>query len=126
MKLKKLIVSLGSNTPEGESNMRMAQLHIESLADTARFSPIYETEPVGQHRHARYKNCVAIVESTIPAEMWMVDFKQLERSAGRNEETRLRGDVPLDLDIVVSDGEVLRPKDFEQDYFKKGLELIGN
>ena len=34
------------------------------------------------------------------------------------------GKIPLDIDIVVWNGEIIRPQDWKQDYFQTGLKEL--
>ncbi len=51
-------------------------------------------------------------------------FKAYERACGRDEECRSKGLVPIDLDIVMWNGDVVREKDYKQQFFKIGWEQI--
>ena len=48
-------------------------------------------------------------------------MKRWEREAGRIAHSK---SVPLDIDIVVFDGQVVRPRDFAQEYFKIGYRAL--
>lgn len=110
--------------PQGEENMSKAIEQIRALAQDARFSSIYETDPVGQHQHAKYKNCVGQVVVSGSFDYWKQFFKQMERDMGRDEASKLQGNVPLDIDIVVWNDDVVRPKDLEASYTQIGLKEI--
>ena len=45
----------------------------------------------------------------------------MEKAAGRFPQSKLSGEVPLDIDIVVWNDEVKRPRDMVQDYMQIGL-----
>lgn len=51
--------------------------------------------------------------------------KQFEISLGRDAQARTRGDVPVDIDIVVFDGKIMRERDFESEFFRIGYMEIG-
>ena len=48
----------------------------------------------------------------------------MEYDFGRDSEARERGDVPLDVDIVLFDAEIVRPRDFSQSFFRIGYESL--
>ncbi|MDE6338577.1 MAG: hypothetical protein K2K97_02170, partial [Muribaculaceae bacterium] len=50
--------------------------------------------------------------------------KNYEKENGRNAEARKRGDVPIDIDIVVWNGEVVREHDFVCNFFRIGLRTL--
>lgn len=122
--MNQILISLGSNMPCGKGNMESAIKKIRAKATFARFSSIYDTDPIGKHKHARYKNCVGQIHSTEPFEYWHSFFKSLEVEMGRNELLRAQGDVPLDIDIVIWNEDVIRPRDLMADYLKEGLQEI--
>lgn len=70
-------------------------------------------------------NAVLSGYSDIPFEKLNKDLKAYELKHGRDSEARRKGEVPIDLDIVKWDGEILRPRDYAADYFRKGLTEIG-
>ena len=53
-------------------------------------------------------------------------LKQHEIAEGRTDEMRARKQVPIDIDIVIYDGEILRPNDYNQAFFQKGWKEIRN
>lgn len=124
--MNQLLISLGSNMPCGEENMEAAIEEIRAKATFAQFSSMYDTDPVGLHRHARYKNCVGQLHSPKSFEEWKALFKNLEQAAGRNDELRAQGNVPLDIDIVIWNEEVMRPRDLSAEYLQQGLQEIAH
>lgn len=54
-------------------------------------------------------------------------LKDWESLQGRTRVSSEEGVVPIDLDLVIFDSRILRPKDFERHYFNKGYrELLAN
>lgn len=87
-----------------------------------RLSSFYTTEEDGKGEMI-YLNSVAELRDNSSPETLTLRLKELEKKAGRRpkEETK---EVALDLDLVVCDDRILRPKDFGKDYFRIGyLEL---
>ena len=87
-----------------------------------RLSSFYRT-PEEEKGEREYLNAVAELRwGGTPATLVTV-LKRIEKQAGRRpkEETK---EVALDLDLVVADDEVLRPKDYERDYFKIGFRQL--
>ena len=50
--------------------------------------------------------------------------KKWEKQCGRDEEAKKHGIVPIDLDIVIWNDTVLRPKELSRDYFITGYRQI--
>ena len=48
-------------------------------------------------------------------------FKQWEIECGRTAVSKQQGVIPIDLDIVVWNGEVIRATDYSRDYVSKGV-----
>lgn len=70
-------------------------------------------------------NAVFSGYSYIPFEKLNENLKSYELQHGRDSEARRKGRVPIDLDIVKWNHEILRPRDYAADYFRKGLTEIG-
>ena len=51
-------------------------------------------------------------------------LKRYETEAGRTDEARRRGEVAVDIDIVMMDDAIVRPRDAAQDYFKIGFSQL--
>lgn len=51
-------------------------------------------------------------------------FKELERRSGRLPEDKPAGIVKLDIDLLVYDGEVLKPEDMEREYVRLCLKEL--
>lgn len=115
------LICLGSNTPEGEANIETCLEFIRIRANYYAASQIYQTEPEGEHRHAKYKNCVVQIFTTEPHEIWERRFKMLEQQLGRDQVARSQGVVPIDLDIISWNEEVIRPTELKKEYLRLGL-----
>ena len=48
----------------------------------------------------------------------------MEKAHGRTPESKLSCKIPLDIDIVVCNGEIIRPQDSKQDYFQTALKEL--
>lgn len=72
-----------------------------------------------------YQNCVVQACSKAGFEALQRASKDIELQLGRAPEMKERGEVPIDIDIVVFDQEVVRQADFDSAYFKKGMKFLG-
>ncbi len=115
------ILSLATNTPDKHAQMNHAIEELRAIDSTLSVSTAYETDPVGNREQPRYLNAVAIIETSWDYESLHGRLKELEQLHGRTPESKAQGAIPLDIDIVVWNGEVLRPRDWEQTYFTIGL-----
>lgn len=118
--LHKYVLSLGSNT--SEENVSEAIHWLGSQFAGMRVSCIYETPAV--RARGVYHNAVAEVECNLAYAELESKFKSYELLCGRDAEARSAGVVPIDIDIVMTDGEITRPWDYRQQFFKIGYTAI--
>lgn len=121
--LVKVTLSFGSNSGKRVVNINNALKWFESVSIDCRFSSVYETPEIHGHG-APYMNAVA-------SGFTGYDFDTLNRLAkvfevknGRDTTCRLQGIVPIDVDIVIWDKEIIRPKDFACEFFQIGYKEI--
>ena len=80
--------------------------------------------------YARYvePELLIVREITVETDMDIAGLhglcKSIELEYGRDMTSRLHNRVPLDIDIVIADGEILRPRDYAQEYFQSGYTEI--
>lgn len=138
------VLGLGSNCGDRESNLRSASDFLQTIFSCYRCSSFYETEPVGEkareavgrckgltsdsgeilRMHPLYMNAVCSGVFKGSRESIESLVKEYEVVAGRDSVCRSIGLVPVDIDIVVMDGQVVRPRDFNQRFFSKGFDEI--
>lgn len=51
-------------------------------------------------------------------------FKDIEKKCGRTPEGKQKGIIPLDIDLLVFDMEVIKPADMEKNYVKQALNTL--
>ncbi len=119
--MNRAIISLGSNVTDKESilNRAVADLDMKIVESTRPY-----IDPVDNQPTAPYLNIVAVIETELDHDTLRAFFKELERKAGRTESDKSSGLVPLDIDIVLFNGTIMRPGDFEREYFKHGYRLL--
>lgn len=112
-----LTLCLGSNCSPRfvEEAIEWLGHHIHGV----RSSGLYRTMPLKGYGEP-YCNAV-VAGSTEMTEMQCTRlFKQYELDSGRDSACRAAGKVPIDIDIVIWNGSVVRERDYTQDYFKIG------
>lgn len=121
---KFIAISIGSNVPDAQIRVADACLWLKKTFSGVKCSECYSTYGIGERSAGKtYTNAVAVATTTLSADDVTTLTKRYEKSTGR-----IHGDlqVPIDLDLVVYDDIILRPDDFEQDYFKLGYrQLLG-
>lgn len=113
-------ISIGSNVEHADRRVNDAIRMLCDTFDSAAHSSIYTTKPLGGKNVADYTNAVVRGISPLDFEELNPRLKEYERKCGRTPEKSERGEIEIDLDIVVADGEILRKRDFDAIHFQKG------
>lgn len=117
-------ICVGSNLKCRKERLEAARCWIDTILDNVRYSSIYETPEI--HGIGRpYKNIVISGVSKLSLEDLIEKCKQFELQSGRTQEMRRRGDVPIDIDVVIWEGKIIRGKDFSQQFFQIGAKELG-
>lgn len=120
----RIVLSVGSNSGDRNKNVSTALRRLsEILGGDASVSDIYET-PDAHGGVCRYMNAVMAGYTELTIEECDRFCKLIETEAGRDNECRKRGEVPVDVDIVVWDGKVVRERDYRQNFFTIGFGQI--
>ncbi len=119
-------ISLGSNSPDKESQIKKAVDHICEYLKNCSISSVYETEAINGKDDA-YLNAVIIGSTNADYESVNKYLKDWEAECGRTKSDSQNGVVVIDLDLVIWDEHIKRPKDFERLYFNQGYrELLAS
>ncbi|MDY3881679.1 MAG: 2-amino-4-hydroxy-6-hydroxymethyldihydropteridine diphosphokinase [Sodaliphilus sp.] len=122
--MKEVVLSVASNVENRREKMVAAMDWLTGVLAPLRSSMLYTTTAL--HGDSSYLNAVAQGYTDVSLEQLNALLKQHEIAEGRTEEMRARKQVPIDIDIVIYDGEILRPNDYNQAFFQKGWKEIGN
>lgn len=123
--LNKVIISLGSNQ-EKEKNIEMANQLLDSHFDSIHFSEAVYTQPFHMENPALFLNQVAIAFTSENPDQIVDVFKQMERQLGRKPEDKSKGNIPIDIDLLQWNDEILKPSDFHRPYIQSALaSLLG-
>lgn len=112
-------IGLGSNTPDSETQIKNAIEHICGYLTDCQVSSVYES-PAFNGKDDPYLNAVIHGRSPVDANELVKFLKDWETQQGRTPEGNASGHVVIDLDLVIFDSRILRPKDFDRHYFNKG------
>lgn len=138
--LHPVLISVSSNCGDRIKNCQDALAWLTSVLKNAVMSSVYETEDISSKKEnsgkmdgdssatlqakPKYMNAVISGYTDIPFETFNANLKAYEWKHGRDSEARRKGEVPIDLDIVKWNGNIIRPRDYAADYFRKGLAEI--
>lgn len=121
--LNRVIISLGSNR-NSEANIALADDLLCNYFISVYFSDIVYTEPIGEIQSGLFLNQVAIAYTPeCPGEINKA-FKQMESRLGRTPESKGRGDIPIDIDLLRWNDRILKPDDLQREYVKSLLRTI--
>lgn len=118
-----VVLGLGSNLPDGERYIAAAVDALNDVLTDVRVSTTYTTDAIGGSG-LKYTN--AVMAGTYSGDLQTLNrwCKDYEQKFGRTSQARAKGLVPIDIDVVVADHEVLRTDDFKQVYFTTGYNMI--
>lgn len=119
-----IIIALGSNIQAAE-HIEQAQQQLKSLFPDISFSRKMSTKAIGNQYQNDFVNCIALTHSTMPANDIEVTLKAIEHTCGDNKARRNRGEVLLDADLLLCQGQRYHTADWERDYIQLLLNEIG-
>lgn len=122
-KRHKCLLCLGSNI-DGIHHLQDAEQTLNRLFGSIQWGDIIETEPWGMSRPASFFNRAAYLYTSLSSDELISRFKQIERGSGRTPESKAEGIVPLDIDLLAYDDDVLKPEDLQKEYVKKALSTL--
>ncbi|MDE6860799.1 MAG: 2-amino-4-hydroxy-6-hydroxymethyldihydropteridine diphosphokinase [Duncaniella sp.] len=112
-------IGLGSNTDDREYQITQAVEHLMGMLGHCSVSSVYES-PAFNGKDKPYLNAVVHGYSSKCYEDVINDLKRWEADHGRTQVATFEGIIPIDLDLVIWDSRIKRPKDFERHYFNQG------
>ena len=101
---KGIILSLGSNIGDRETNLISALLELASISEIKVVSSIYETEALLVKNQANFYNIVIEIEYLKNANDLLDEINEIEINLGR-EKTIRYGPRIIDIDIIFFRGE---------------------
>lgn len=115
-----VVISVGANCGDRYHNVEEGVKRINPLFSGFRSSHIYAT-PDCHGGGRNYMNAVATGYTSIGLQQLERMFKNIEKEMGRDENARKAGDVPIDIDVVIYNRQILRETDYGREFFKIGF-----
>lgn len=109
---------IGSNCGDRAANIACAIERISSVAVSVWLSPLCESADI-TGRGSSYLNKVLKCATALELSEFRERLAMFEAIGGRLPASKASGNMPIDIDIVVWDGEVLSPSDYASDYFRQ-------
>lgn len=96
---------------------------IKTILNQTKCSEIYET-PCALQQGKPYLNAVVKGFYQGTGQELEEILKDKEREMGRTSKCREKGEVPIDIDIVILDGDIAKAWDYRQKFFQIGYSQI--
>ena len=120
----KAIISIGSNKDRTNNINSVTQL-LQSSYPGSRFSTPEITEPIDLPEGTKpFLNLVAMIPTSESCEDFCSRLKAIEKDFGRDPDDDEEGIIPLDIDLIEWNDEVIRPHDLVRPYVVAGMEEI--
>lgn len=118
-----VVISIGSNCGDRRTKVKTAIEWLSTILIQIKKSDIYET-PCALKTGKPYMN--SVIEGYFQGTGIELEelLKTKEHEMGRTPECRAGGEVPIDMDIVICDREILKPWDYRQKFFLIGYTSI--
>lgn len=110
-----VILCLGSNT-DCEANLKSAASLLRAYFGSIRFSEAIYTEPIGLSDSGLFLNQVAVAGTNASLEEVRRAVKAMEKRLGRMSDSKQKGKIPIDIDLLLWNGTILKPADWEKEY----------
>lgn len=119
-----VLISLASNH-EQQEHLSEARRALAEVLLSAHYTAEIWTEPEGAKAQGpQYLNQLVSAETLLNADELNLFLKQTELKLGRTDDMRLRGLVPVDLDLLQADDRRYHLHDWQRSYVKRLLELL--
>lgn len=114
---------LGSNVPDREEKLQAAVGGLEQVADVTARSHIY-VSPDRSGLGEPYANIVLKCSTALSLGELRCYISGLERRLGRTPQSKSMGVMPVDIDLVVWDGNVVSEADYDSPQYRQCIERM--
>lgn len=121
--MNKVALSIGSNSEDSANQMNMCIAWLSTLLKDVVTSCVYET-PALNGKDKNYLNAVVVGYTESDYDSMRDMAKRYEYEKGRTPESKYQGCIPIDVDVVMWNDDILRAGDFSQSYFQIGWNEI--
>ena len=123
--MHRCILCIGSNY-HAETYMKMAEQLLSQRFPYIRWGKMIKTIPENTRHPAPYLNRAAQVETNWDAKTLREYFKCIEKAYGRTSTSKQTGIIPIDIDLLMIDGIVLKPEDMKKRYVRQALQELSS
>lgn len=114
------LICIGSNTNR-EANILLAQQYLRIHFPSIILGSEQDTSPLFYSNPAHFTNQVATFSTSLSKDEVITIFKEIERESGRLPNDKSKEIVKLDVDLLIYDKQVLKPKDLQREYIISGI-----
>jgi len=113
--MNKVLLSIGTNEDK-EANLAACHELLDNSFEEIHYSGTSVTSPYGAHYKNDFLNQLAIVYTNKEKEEISLLLKSIEKEMGRKKADKEKGVVKIDIDLVIWNGEVLKPTEISRSY----------
>ena len=117
--MNNLIISIGSNSKDREWQITNCLKWLKDNLNSTSHSSIYNSA-ASNGTDPDYLNAVMKAKCKESYEEINKKLKDYETVCGRTPLSKQTGEIPMDLDIIIWNGNIIRERDFNQVYFQTG------
>ena len=121
----KLIISLGSNS-NGETNLGKAERLLRDAFPVVLFSESIYTEPLNLPASAPFLNQLVLAYSPLSALDVRALLKEMEIKIGRTPQSKSVGIIPIDIDLLQWNDQILKADDYNRTYIQALLSSLSS
>lgn len=105
--------------------MANARIWLETEFPGAEFSDVYSTHALNG-KSADYLNMVVRIKTLLSVEKLSAMCKEFEAKCGRTRESKIRGSIEMDIDIMQFGSTKFRNDEWHNPYFTIGFAQLAN
>lgn len=97
--------------------LQQAQKCLQDSFPSIVFGEIEETKPFGMPENIpNFLNQLAFFISPLPHTSVETQLKQIEKTMGRTASDKHKGEIPIDLDLLKINDQIVRPSEWKRPY----------
>lgn len=121
MKIHPCLICIGTNTNK-EENIKLANRELKELFPDIVFGKRMVTTPLYfKSNMEMFINQVCLFHSAMTVKEIKIYLRSIEIQAGRLPSDKEKELVKLDIDLLMYDNEIIKPKDMVRDYIQQGI-----
>lgn len=117
------IICIGSNY-RAHTHIDKACRMLEDLFPAIQWGETIETPSEGGPDKGNYLNRAAILLTECPPNKIKEQFKFIENILGRTSECKETGIIPIDIDLLKIDTQIVKPADLKKGYVQQALKSL--